>query len=278
MQLETFRGRELQAVVSQVRRALGDDAMIVKTQVIPRGSGRIVEIVAARASEVEAFKRRIDGGHAAAVRAQSRSRIGPYVVALVGPPGAGKTTTAVKLALHPRGLAHRRVGLVTLDTYRVAAIEELQTYAEVADLPLEVIYERREVPAAIRRMREVDVILIDTPGRSPADEESGEWCACLRAFDPDEIHLLLPAGVRLETARRYRERFAATGITHALFTKLDDLNGGEELMALAEALELPARWVTDGHEIPGALSPAGPRILGSLGMDSGNVEPAAQVG
>jgi flagellar biosynthesis protein FlhF len=277
MQLETFRGPDLRLVVAQVRHTLGADAMILHTRILERGGGKVVEVVAAQADAVEALGRRLDGGRAAAERARSRARVGPYVVALVGPPGAGKTTTAVKLALHPRGLSGRKVGFVTLDTHRVGAVEELQTYAEIADLPLEVVYHRREVKGVIQRMRDRDVIVVDTPGRPTSGGDGADWLGALEAFDPDEVHIVLPAGARLEVAKEYIARFRDTGVTHALYSKLDELEEDRGLAQIAQALDLPARWVADGYEIPAALAPAGPRILGSLGLKSDEIRPNLRV-
>ena len=87
MQLETFRGPELRLVVQQIRLALGEDAMIVRTRVVRGADGDEVEVIAARPEDIEALKERLDGGHAAAVRAKGRKKVGPYVVALVGPGG-----------------------------------------------------------------------------------------------------------------------------------------------------------------------------------------------
>ncbi len=266
MQLETFRGPDLHAVVHQVRMVLGEDAMIIRTHARKRAGENFVEVVAARAEAVEAFKRRLDGGAAAARRARSRRRIGPYRIALVGPGGSGKTTAAVKLALHPRGVGgDKRVGLISLDTYRVGAVEELQTYAEIADLPLEVLYHARETRAAIHRMRGCDVVLIDTPGRWNTESDEASWLGILRELDPDEVHLVLPAGLRIDVAGLVRERLGEAGITHVLFSKLDHLPNEDGLATLAEAVGLPTRWVVDGHDIPGSLAPAAPRILASLG-------------
>lgn len=275
MQLETFRGRDLPTVMGLVRRSLGKEAMIVRTQVADGPKGRVVEIVAADANAVEELRRKLDGGRAAAQRAKGRRRIGPYVVALVGPPGAGKTTTAVKLALHPRGLGSKKVGLITLDTHRVGAIEELQTYAELADLPLEVVYHKREVAAALHRLRSCQVVVVDTPGRLPADPEESGWGSALAEMDADEVHLVLPAGLRLDVARTQKDRFGGAGVTHVLYSKVDELPQERGLAELAEAVGLPARWLADGHDIPGTLSPAGPRILRALGLGSDEVPATA---
>lgn len=265
MQLETFRGPDMKAVIRHVCHTLGDDAMIVRTGVLKRRGGDIIEVVAAHPDVLESFKRDINGGLAAAKRAQTRKSIGPYIIALVGPAGAGKTTTAVKLALHPDGIGNRRVGLITLDTYRVGGIEELQTYSEIADLPMEVVYHRREVRSAIERLRGCEVIVVDCPGR---EVEGSGWTGVLAELDPDEVHLVLPVGLRLEVAHHHIERLSDTGITHLLPVKLDEIPGDVGLAETVEEIGLPVRWVADGCEIPGDLSAAEPRILNSLGAVS----------
>jgi len=275
MQLETFRGQDLPSVIRHVRRTLGESAMIVRTQVAKRESGDVVEVVAAHPDALAAFERRLDGGRAAARRAKGRQRIGPYTIALVGPAGAGKTTAAMKLALHPKGLGDRTVGLITLDTYRAGAVDELQTYAEIARLPLEVVYHAREIPTALERLRECDVVVVDTPGRW---DERAEWLSALEAVDADEIHLVLPAGLRHEVALRWCEQVRSAQVTHVLLSRLDELPADHGLAELAEALDLPARWISGGHEIPGALAPAMPRILGSLGLHGGDYTPRRQAG
>ena len=92
------------------------------------------------------------------------------VVALVGPTGVGKTTTIAKLAANYRLREKRRVGLITVDTYRVAAVEQLRTYADIIDLPMEVVATPREMREAVARMSHLDLVLMDTAGRSPRDE------------------------------------------------------------------------------------------------------------
>src|SRR5690606_7018010 len=149
MRTESFRGRDLNGVLHEVRTRLGDDALILRTHWTKGRASRIVEVVAARRDEVDAFRRRISAPGRAAAR---RSRSGKHVVALVGPTGAGKTTTAAKLALHPHAFGSRRPGLITLDTYRVAALEQIQMYADIAGLPCEAVYDASDLPGALERL------------------------------------------------------------------------------------------------------------------------------
>ncbi|HET8653991.1 MAG TPA: hypothetical protein VFL93_00560 [Longimicrobiaceae bacterium] len=266
MRLETFRGRDLQRVFDVARDALGEDAMIVGTRVLSDGEGPIVEVTAAPATDVERFRRRIDGAALPDVAALRSRRARPFSLALVGPTGAGKTTTLAKLAVHPEAFGGRRVGLLTLDTYRVGAIEQLATFADIAGLPLEVVYAAGEVRDAMKRLSACEVILIDCPGRSPRRPDlGGEWIAALAKVAADEIHLVLPATMRTDVAEAVRDGLDAVAPTHLLLSKLDEVPGETGLAELADRMELPARWVTDGQEVPADLRTAPARIIASLG-------------
>ena len=259
---ETFRGPDLARLMAAVRLSAGDDAMIVRTRAPHEVDGINYEVVVATAEAVERLRARITP--------PERLRLpepgsGTFVIALVGPSGAGKTTTAAKLALHSAAFGDRRVGLLTLDTYRAAAVEQIHAYAEVAGLPLEVAYHAGEVQDAVGRLAGCDVIIIDTPGRAPRGSLDLEWRLPFEALVPDEVHLVLPAGIRFDVAAAQRDAFAWTNLTHALFTKLDEVPGDSGIAELAERIGLPARWVTDGQDIPVDLRAATPRILGSLG-------------
>ena len=110
----------------------------------------------------------------------------------VGPTGVGKTTTIAKLAANFRLREKRRVGLITVDTYRIAAVEQLRTYAEIIDLPMQVVSAPGEMREAVDRMADLDLVLLDTAGRSPQDEiKLQELKAFLDEADADEVHLVL---------------------------------------------------------------------------------------
>ena len=164
--------------------------------------------------------------------------------------------------------------MVTLDTYRAGAVAQLETYAEVARLPLEVAYDAADVRGALARLAHCDVVIVDTPGRGPrTSDDDAPWRALLAALAPDEVHLVIPATRRTELAEGLRDRLDALlvaesdprGVTHALLTKLDEVPDDDGVAALAAQLDLPVRWVAEGQDIPADLAAGAPRLLAALG-------------
>ncbi len=129
------------------------------------------------------------------------------IVALVGPTGVGKTTTVAKLAAGFRIEARRRVGLLTIDTFRIAAVQQLKAYAEIMDLPMEVVEKPEQMRPALERLGDVDLVLIDTAGRSPrSDARIDQLVELLRSAQPDETHLVLSATSSASTIQAGVER------------------------------------------------------------------------
>jgi flagellar biosynthesis protein FlhF len=187
------------------------------------------------------------------------------VVALVGPTGVGKTTTIAKLAANFRLRENRRVGLITVDTYRIAAVEQLRTYADIIDLPMEVVSTPREMREAVQRMRTFDLVLMDTAGRSPRDEvRIQELRSMLAEASPDEVHLVLSAAASGRSLVAAAERFAPAGVTSLLVTKLDEATGLGHLLSLTRTCGLPVSYLTDGQNVPDDIAVADPRRLAQL--------------
>jgi flagellar biosynthesis protein FlhF len=179
------------------------------------------------------------------------------VVALVGPTGVGKTTTVAKLAANFK-LAHGlRPGLVTVDTYRIAAVEQLRTYAEIIDLPLAVANAPSEMRKAIDELGDVDLVLIDTAGRSPRDEvKIRELADFLAAAEPDEVHLVLSAVAGERSLRAAVDRFAVARADRLILTKLDEADGLGGVLSVLGHADRPVSYLTTGQAVPDDIEPA----------------------
>lgn len=273
---ERFRGADLSRVADRARRTLGDDVMILHTRTVRDGGVPMVEVLAAPSTAIDRVRARLEPTPFPVNMRKADGR--PYCIALVGPTGAGKTTTAAKLAVRRGMFGAARPGLLTIDTYRVGGMEQLATYADLADLPFEVVYDAREVDAAMKRLSGTcDVIIIDTPGRSPASAELTErWRSLLDTLDPDEVHLVIPASLRADLAvdigRAYRATRNHCGATHLILSKVDEVPRESGISDLALSLEMPTRWVTDGQDVPSDLKPGVPRLLRAWGL-SADAEP-----
>ncbi len=184
------------------------------------------------------------------------------IVALVGPTGVGKTTTIAKLAANFHLRDKHRVGLITVDTYRIAAVDQLRTYADIIDLPMEVVSTPREMRAAIARLSHLDLILLDTAGRSPKDElRIQELKAMLQEAKADEVHVVLSSVASTASMNEAAERFAAIGATSMVLTKLDESTGIGCVLPVLRNTHLPISYVTDGQNVPDDIAPADRRKM-----------------
>jgi flagellar biosynthesis protein FlhF len=173
------------------------------------------------------------------------------VVALVGPTGVGKTTTIAKLAANFRLRDNHKVGLITVDTYRIAAVDQLRTYADIIDLPMEVVSTPREMRDAVCRLSHLDLILMDTAGRSPRDElKLQELKTMISEAGADEVHLVLSATAGAHSLKKLARCFAEVGTTALTLTKLDEATGLGNLLPLLRGCELPLSYLTNGQNVP----------------------------
>lgn len=193
------------------------------------------------------------------------SRNPARTIALIGPTGVGKTTTLAKLAATLKLRLDLRVGLITCDTYRIAAVEQLRTYAEIIGLPLEVVQDPEAMRRAKDRFAEMDAILVDTAGRSQNDAERlEELQAFIDAAEPDEVHLVLSSVAGDRVLRREAEAFSRIRADRLLFTKLDEAVAFGPLLGLSLRMNRPVGYVTTGQEVPEHLEIASPRRLAEL--------------
>ncbi len=224
---------------------------------LPAAAGATMHEVRARLVELLAAEIRVTGP----IQASSARQ----VIAFVGPTGVGKTTTIAKLAADLRLREELSVGLITVDTYRVAAVEQLQTYAEIIDLPLEVVSSYREMRDALMRLNACDVILLDTAGCSPHDtDQMNHLQSFLQAAKPDSIQLVLSASSASDALFHASEAFGQLGANSIVLAKLDETKVLGHLIPLFSGSQLPLSYVSMGQSVPDDLRPADPYDLAHL--------------
>jgi flagellar biosynthesis protein FlhF len=179
------------------------------------------------------------------------------VVALVGPTGVGKTTTIAKLAANFRLRDGIKMGLVTVDTYRIAAVEQLRTYAEIIDLPMKIVTSPQEMQQAMDELSDMDLVLIDTAGRSPKDElKIKELKQLLAAANVDEVHLVMSLTASMKSLLSTARNFARADVTSLILTKLDEADSLGAVLSLNRELNLPVSYLTTGQNVPDDIEPA----------------------
>src|SRR5436190_7611505 len=176
---------------------------------------------------------------------------GPHIVALVGPTGVGKTTTLAKLAANLKLREKHKVGLITLDTYRIAAIDQLKKYADILGSPLKVVNSGEELREAVKGMSECDFILIDTAGRSPNDTlKINELKNLLATVEPDEVHLVLSSTSSESCIELAATRFAEVRVDKVIFTKVDEAAHVGVVFNVVRKLNKNLSYITTGQDVP----------------------------
>jgi flagellar biosynthesis protein FlhF len=194
------------------------------------------------------------------------------IQAFIGPTGVGKTTTLAKLAARSAIEHGRSVALITLDTYRIAAVSQLETYARIMGVPMEVASNRSELGKAVAKHRDKDHIFVDTVGRSPRDSrEINELLEMLKISQAIHAYLVLSATTDLHQLLLAEKTFNALLYESYIFTKLDEVEDASPMVNFLLCQKRPVSYFTMGQKVPEDLEPASKKTLAKMILSGKNV-------
>lgn len=189
---------------------------------------------------------------------------GQKVVALVGSTGVGKTTTIAKLAAHFVLDQGKKVCFITTDTYRIAAVQQLQTYSDIINIPLHVVYNEKELERLITKdlKNSYDLILIDTAGSSWNDGfQLGKLKKIFKNNLIDEVHLLLSLNAKTSIIKEVINKFSAVNPNKLILTKFDEVSVFGDILNIKNICKLPYSYITNGQNVPDDIKAASEDIL-----------------
>ncbi len=259
----------LEDVVPELRKELE------KQGIAPDLQGKILEVVntlppgqgeeSLKGRLGQAFGRLI--GFAGTLRMKKNA---PRIMALVGPTGVGKTTTTAKLAAMYALNRGNKVALITMDIFRVGAVEQLKTYTKIMGIPLEVASTPKELERAVERHGDCDLILIDTAGRSHKDTEKlEEMKLFLETTIQSDIYLCLSATTKDRELEEILNRFSIFPISKVVFTKLDECESVGCIINLLLKANLQIAYFTTGQRVPEDIEVATSDKLADLILKEG---------
>lgn len=189
------------------------------------------------------------------------------IVQFVGPTGVGKTTTIAKVAANSLLNDHKRVAFITSDTYRIAAIEQLKTYARILDIPLEVVYTTDDYKNAINKFAGYDLILVDTAGRNFRDERYVQELK--KGIDMQlntDIYLVLSLTAKPKDLTEIYDQFYHIPIKEVIFTKIDETRQYGSIVNIALDKQVGVAYLTNGQDVPDDLLQVTPSVISDLVM------------
>ena len=190
---------------------------------------------------------------------------GARIAALIGATGVGKTTTLAKIAARFVLEKNIKAALITADTYRISAVEQLKTYSDIIGLPLEIVYSPDELKVAIHKHRDKDLILIDTAGRSQHNDYQMKELQDFLAVDPQiEKHLVMSATTKNRDAADILEKFSVCEPDRVIFTKTDETSSVGLILNLLANRDIALSFLANGQSVPDDIVPASPEKLADI--------------
>jgi flagellar biosynthesis protein FlhF len=194
----------------------------------------------------------------------------PTVVIFIGPTGVGKTTTLAKIAADYSLNKNKDVGLITADTYRIAAVDQLKTYAEILGIPVNIVYSHSEINKAISEYKDKDIILIDTAGRSYKNKKQFEELKELvKATKADETYLVLSSTTSVKNCKEILDNYSFVDKYNIIFTKIDETPVTGVILNAICHTNRNLSYITTGQSVPDDIEIAdteklSKNLLGSL--------------
>jgi len=184
------------------------------------------------------------------------------IIQFIGPTGVGKTTTIAKLAAEQVLRHNQRVGFITSDTYRIAAIDQLKTYATILNVPVEVVFSPEELPEAFTRLSDRSLIFMDTAGRNYRDAASVEYLdGLINSHGDSETYLVLSLVSKYEDIRAIIENFRHVKIDKVLWTKMDETSSYGSIVNVLYEFSIPLSYMTNGQNVPDDISILQPDMI-----------------
>lgn len=220
--------------------------------------------LAARENE-ELFKETVQERMARIFESAPNQSLSSRIFVFVGPTGVGKTTTLAKLAANLALFEQKKIALLTIDTYRIGAVEQLKTYGEILNVPVEAVLTPEELNQAVERHQDKDFILVDTAGRSSRNKRMlAELQSFLTVLHPAEVFLVMSCTTKNKDLLKIADDFKLLNYTKLIFTKADETTSLGSILNLASATSKPVAYVTTGQNVPDDIEACDPQKLVKL--------------
>lgn len=194
----------------------------------------------------------------------------PEIICFIGPTGVGKTTTIAKIAADFMLREDKKVGLITSDTYRIAAVEQLKTYAGILNIPIEVVESASELTHAMEVLSDCDIVLMDTAGRNYQQKQYIEELeALLSDKNKVQINLVLSLTSKYEDMKKIVDNFQTIVMDELLLTKMDETSSSGAILNLIHHYSIPIRYIANGQSVPDDIFTVTPELIADfvLGED-----------